>query len=357
MSGSPKNTEKVSPGEAVTLDIYFKNYSGGTLTDPSPAPTYVLTDPDGATLSSGTGTKISTGYYQATYVTSSVATVSDTYKIEWTAYVNSTQVPNAWEYWRVVPSGSAEYDDVVISDEWLNQIKKILMYPLKDNVLLTDAEIKEYCVKPALDEYSVKFPYRESAEYSYSTSSETEIDFPDAATYGVVDARIVGKGFYPGTGSSYWDLVAYNSIGGGSVLSGNGTYGRKFGYNPNGLKQQYLTKMQEAATMNNISTSSIRIDDENRKVYVFANASGKANITWAKYSRNFENVRFVYKHDVVRLAQSYLLFHLADAVGLVTSNSEITVNVSDVKSRADELRTKVMEKFDAIPDVIVIRQT
>ena len=48
---------------------------------------------------------------------------------------------------------------IIISDEKLNLIKSALGYPTEDGeFLLTDTQIKEFCVEPALRQYFSKFP-------------------------------------------------------------------------------------------------------------------------------------------------------------------------------------------------------
>ena len=38
------------------------------------------------------------------------------------------------------------------------------------------------------------------------------------------------------------------------------------------------------------------------------------NVTWAKRSLDFNNVKFQFKWDVIKLCQAYLMQHVADTV-------------------------------------------
>ena len=49
-------------------------------------------------------------------------------------------------------------EDITISNEWLNHIKKRLGYPSVNTIVLTDNEIKDLIVRQALYEYFTRFP-------------------------------------------------------------------------------------------------------------------------------------------------------------------------------------------------------
>lgn len=239
---------------------------------------------------------------------------------------------------------------ITISTENLNQVKSVLTYPLEDEIHLTDEQIKTYCVEPALDRYFIKFPLRETTEHSISTT-EASFDFPDDDTYGLVDAKVVGKSSI-GQSSSFWDLVYYNSNMGSRH---SGMYGRK-NWNPNHLKQTVQLQRQAEASFANMGTVNFRVDLPNRKVYIYSTTPGKVNITWAKKSTDFSNVRFEYKWDVLHLAQANLLKHLADTASIVDLGGvNLSINYGELKSRASELEEEVIDKWNEIPTVLVIR--
>lgn len=241
-----------------------------------------------------------------------------------------------------------------ISDYWLGLIKKAIAYPSVEEVILTDAEIKSYCIYPALRDYFSKFPILTTTEYSLSSSSATEIAFPNSDTYAVIDARVVGKEMISGSGSSFWDIAYYNTMG-LSHLRG-GSYGIPK-YNPNFRKQAVYLQKMAISSLSNEATLDIRVDEVARTVTMYHNGSGKANITWAKSSENFEDVRFVYKNDVVKLAQGYVKEHIVSIAGLIHTNLEITMDVEALRVDADKLKSEVYERWNAIPDPIVLRAT
>jgi hypothetical protein len=243
--------------------------------------------------------------------------------------------------------------EVYIDDEYMEEIKSVLAFPSVTNVILTDAQIQTLCVWPAMRDYFIKFPVRDQREYSITSGSETYYDFPDFETFGVSDVRVVDKdSATSGSSSSFWDLWAHQQRSQHSKYSGQ--YGIR-GYNPNSLRQYNSLRRNEMATESNKGTVKYRLDEGNRRVYVYTSIGGKLNITWAKWSDDFDFVKFAYQHDVIKLAQSNLLAHFANTTDIVDAGGDVTINYSEIRSQADELRTSVMERWEAIPDVVAIR--
>jgi len=355
MSGRPRNMDYTTQGGTITLDAYFYDFSGGILQDPDTTPTYIIKDPGGIIMASGEGTKISTGYYTASYTTSKDAEISDYWKIEWNATINGSVVEDAWEYFRVVTAGSIYMGTVIIDTDTINLIKKRIAYPAADEIILSDEEIKTYIVRQALDDYFVKFPLR--SEATYSINGEIVLDFPDTITFGVLDVRIVGKGYTSITAGSFWDLVSYQSVGGVS-MSRSAMYGSRIrGYNPNSLRQMRFMNQLANDTLVNQGTYKYRIDIENRKLYAYSSMNATLNVIWAKRSLDFNNVKFQHKWDVIKLAQGYLMQHIADIAGIVSDSAqEISINVDMLKEEAKEQIQSIKEKWMEYPDVVLLRQ-
>jgi hypothetical protein len=347
---SSKNQTQVIPGNVLTLDIYLRSYYGGPLTNADAIPTFAIYDSSDVLLYSGTSTHTAVGTYTATYNVSATATISDYYRIVWTAAIGGTAVPDAWEYFRVVPA-TPEYEAVSISNDWLIQIKKVLAYPKKENIILSDDEIKQFAVFPAMTQYFIKFPVKETIELQ--SSDLLTIPFPDTYTYGLVDCRVVDVGTIGGTGSSFWDIIAYQRMG----VSGNmKSYGKR-GFNPNALYQQRINQQYAMKSqMNLLATIKFNVDYPNRQVIVYSSTTGKVNITWAKYSTDFEDILFQRKFDVIQLAQANLLDHFADTFGIISDGSlDVNFNIESIRTRATALRTEITDKWMSFPTVIMLK--
>ena len=102
-------------------------------------------------------------------------------------------------------------------------------------LVLTDDQIKQFCISRAMRNYFTKFPLKETFETTIQ--DQITIDFPNENVFGVLDARVVDSGMLSGSGNSFWDVVFFNQMNGGVKLSNSsGAYGIK-GYNPSGALQ------------------------------------------------------------------------------------------------------------------------
>jgi len=242
---------------------------------------------------------------------------------------------------------------ITITDAHLNEIKEALAYPSVEEVILTDPQIKTLCITPALRIYFTKFPKKAVTTGSLTTSGEVEVAFPDAYTFGVVDARITDKlsNDSANTGN-FWELASFNKYG---LSARKRTYGIE-GYNPNFLRQQKITEMQaERSVRDNVEAIRIKVDIEDRVISFFTNQTCKYFIEWAKYSDDFSDVKFQRINDVIDLCKANVKEQLADTVGLVTNASlDITINADELRSQASELRDPIIEKWAEFPDMTLI---
>jgi len=244
--------------------------------------------------------------------------------------------------------------NVIISDLNLDLIKRVIAYPMVDALLLDDEDIKDLVIFPVLQKYFTKFPIRE--EYQTSINGEMSIAFPDDFTFGVLDARVVDIGLLPGSGTAFWDLVMLQmSTSTTATIKGVGAYGVK-GYNPSQLMQQRdMERYRFKSQQNMYTTIKSRVDTENRKLIVYSSITGALNITWAKYSNDFATVKFERRDDVIKLCQAELLDHLSDSASILSdSGLEININIDALKTRATDLKEKIQDKWDQIPDISFI---
>jgi len=341
-----RNTGQVTPGNSITFDIYFRTYSGGPLTNADYLPTVTIKDPNGNLIITGLATLINTGHYEYTFTCPSISLISSDYRIDWIALINGVMVPDTWEVFSVISPTSTSQSQIIISDDWLAQIKKVIAFPKVDELFLTDNEIKSYSLFPAMQEYFTKFPIKTA--YSTPFSDEVHIPFPDEFTLGVTHVAIVDTGLAVGTGTSFWDLVAFQSLGGAAGAQGAGSFGKR-GYNPNSLYQErLLQRMAIKSYQNTYMTAKWRINHQTKELIAYASSAGTLAITWASYSNNFDNdVLYTRKLDVVQLAQANLLDHLCDVSGMIVDSAlDQQINVADLRTRATDLRDKIIDKWD-----------
>ena len=348
-----RNTGQVTPGNSIAFDIYFRTYSGGPLTNTDYLPTVTIKDPNGNLLKTGLATFIDTGHYEYTYTCPSISLIGSDYRIDWIAIINNIMVPDAWEVFSVIAPTSTSSASIIISDDWLALIKKVIAFPKVDELFLTDDEIKAYALFPAVTEYFTKFPIK--VPYEQPISDEIWVPFPDEFTLGVTHVAIVDTGLAVGTGTSFWDLVAFQSLGGTAGAQGAGSFGKR-GYNPNSLYQErLLQRMAIKSYQNTYATCKWYIDLPNKQLIAYASSAGTIAITWGKYSNNFEDVRYTRKLEVIQLAQANLLDHLCDITYLLTDSAlDQQINVADLRTRATDLREEVITKWSDSTDMVLI---
>ena len=245
---------------------------------------------------------------------------------------------------------------ILIQPQHLEMIKSVISYPVVDELLLSDEQIIQFAVYPAMWEYFKKFPIKQNVQTSIGGSSESIFPFPDENTFGVLDARVTDAGIVTGTGTSFWDMVYFQQLSGGTLMgNGSGAYGIK-GYNPSNMIQ--TRDMQRAAYksyQNTYMTLRYTVDEENRQLKVYSTVVGYLNITWAKFSDNFDAVKYARRFDVIKLAQANLLNHFADTFSILSDSAlDMSINTEALKSRAQELKTEVKELWDSFPDIIFL---
>ena len=201
--------------------------------------------------------------------------------------------------------------------------------------------------------YFTKFPKKNTVEYDANSDSSLTVNFPDDYTFGVMDCRVVNVGMLGGTGNSFWDIISFQLMG----VSGNSSSYGKPGYNPNGLYQQrYNQRFAMKSQINSLATIKFNIDLTNRQIIAYTSTTGRINITWAKYSTSFEDIKYQRKFDVIQLAQAELLDHVADTFGLTTDETlEVDINVDKIRDRAKMLRDEIIENWKQFPTVILLK--
>lgn len=242
-----------------------------------------------------------------------------------------------------------------IQQKHLNLIKKVLAFPDVDELLLDDNQIKDLCIQPALQKYFTKFPIKDMTTIPIGSGVEIEVPFPDNTTFGVIDARITDVGMIGGAGGSFWDIVQFQAFQSNAIRGKTGAYGQR-NYNPSSLQQSTENKRHQYKSYQNAYvTNKITLDIDNKKLLVYTSNSGRLNITWAKYSEDFDNVRYERQLDVIKLCQAELLQQLVDSASiLVDSGSEVTINTDALKDRAEKLFEEIETKWNEWPDIVYI---
>ena len=135
---------------------------------------------------------------------------------------------------------------IQISVPEIQMIKSVLGYPVVDSIAISDDEVKQFCVAPALYQYFIKFPMPVFEQRNQQVAEEI-IYFPDDETLGLLDIRTTGKtgfGQRMGNSSDFWQVVRFNMQYATNRARTQNRGGIPGFYNPNGLKYHYLNERQ-----------------------------------------------------------------------------------------------------------------
>jgi len=344
-----KNQEQFQRNSTASLDVYlYDSQFGGVLTDADGDVTWKVYDPVGQEVTSGTGARFALGSYKAEFLVGTDWDLSNQWKIIWEAVVGGTAVSSE-ELFEVLPLGGAPAGPVTVDDDILDEVKSVLGHPIIDKVTLCNDDIIKYCIKPALRRYFVKFPVR--FQEQYLINGELEIDWPGPNVFGITYCNVTDKEGEGGSNSSFWQLVKFQKMGAGRYRGGS--YGT--GYNFNFSRQASELQILANNTRQNRGTFRFYVNEKDRKLEAFSEYNSKLVVEWATITYDFADVKLSKQDDVIELAQAALMWNLANQAGLVNTNEEITIDSDTLNTKAEDLKTKILEKWDLEPSVILLR--
>jgi hypothetical protein len=358
MAGNPKNLEKAPRGSDIIFDAFIRQYPTGPLVDPDFDPNVTIKDPVGAIVNTGTASKVVTthpnGYYEYTYSIPNDATESSNWIVLWETELFGIPLTN-FEYFTVLPAGAIDFDDLIqIATNWLNQIKKAMLFPIIPKVLLDDPEIKEFCVFPALHTYFKKFPIKHVTTQQTDGNTLQVIPFPDDFTYGVMNRKFIKLFVISGSSgtSNFWQLVNYNMKHG---FRSEKRYGTEFGFADSAYEVSKTQLQLEQTKLVGRTIEYFNVFPTERVVRAKSSNLASLEITWAKFSYNFADVKYTHQFNVVKLAQAALLMHMADTGNVMEDNDATKrINVEGLKDRAEKLLEEVKEDWGELSDIIMV---
>jgi len=243
--------------------------------------------------------------------------------------------------------------NIIINESDFKRIKSKIGYPLLDKVILEDSDLKELCIKPALEEYFRWFP--KTDRYQTSVNGEFEVPFPDVYTFSTLDVRMTNSlANITGslTGNRIADILVGNQYS--KTTTYGGAYGTRYNFNGSDRAREMDITLRNMKISRRENQRAV-VDLANRKVVGYAGAATKLSIIWAKFSYNFSEIRFERKEEAIELSQAFVLNHIADVFGMIKNNNlDIDVNVDTMRAQAEKLRENVIAKWTEFTKVIVM---
>lgn len=250
---------------------------------------------------------------------------------------------------------SMKADDINLPTDIMNQIFGYLGYPIvtEDDLEASIDFIKEVCIWPAFHQYFTYFPL-ENHEY-HTVSTEFSFDFPNENTFGVLDSRLhPGFGFH-GSSHSSNPFVAekYTRVDNQFGYS-PGLYGTRNDYGHNDVYP--ILRAAKKARRSNRKRFRVNVDERNRKVTGYTNMHGQLEITWAEYSTDWEDVRFVHQNDVISLSAAEALLYFGRLRGQESTDMPVEFDSTEFIDTGTQMKEDILERWRASSKITLIRK-
>lgn len=240
---------------------------------------------------------------------------------------------------------------ITIDKKRLEEILVSIGFPIVtlDDIGLSEAQIKDYIIYPAMREFYKWFPIKNPQTYTVGNSFT--IDFPNANTFNVVDVRMIP---YKSSGNTITGNIFVDQSFINFPQRG-GRYGTPYNYDSE-IANVYQ-RMEQQSYIDYGKAVKFNVDEVNKQLKGYVNANSTISVTWAEYSDNFNTVPYNFIYDVIRLSQANLLRFLGN---LRNQTSEIDISGSNVSgdnfiTEADRLEELIMERWRGLSKVVLIR--
>jgi len=241
---------------------------------------------------------------------------------------------------------------ITIDSDTFNEIMLVTGYPIitTSDLNLTEEQIKQLLIWPAMRIYFNFFPKRIENQYTVGTSTFS-IDFPRATTFGVLDARLSTARF-SGLGVTNNPFINAQNI---AVSGGRriGKYGTENNYDFNLVR--ILERSERQSIIDSRKAFKVRVNETDRTLSGYSNITGKLAVIWADYSEDWDDIVFSKIEDVKKLAQANILEYFGTLRGQQNSDVPNSFNYDLFLDKARDLKDEVMEKFKAYSKVILLR--
>jgi hypothetical protein len=231
---------------------------------------------------------------------------------------------------------------LTIPEAKMKRILSLIGYPvvrLEDitGSYMTEDDVVEQLLWPALQEYWEYFPLTEKETYSFS--STFEVSFPDEQTYGVISHKFLDGTEGGKTASPFMNSILYTRSFGG----GGNWYNTKRHYDMRSATM--LEQSEHSSYTESQKAQKVNVDKKNRKVTGYSNVGSRLEIGWAKWSEDWSDIPFEDENDVIKLCQSNVLQFFGELRNQETGSLPTELSGDDFVSKAEDLREAVMEKW------------
>src|SRR5208282_1440973 len=243
---------------------------------------------------------------------------------------------------------------VIIPDHYYNMILTSVGVPIISIEDLTggkmsDNDIKNFLIFPAMQLYFRFFPKINIQEYMISTVFS--FPFPNDNTFGVRDARLNTQ--LIGGGMVYNNPFIDELFVQRTLSRSIGKYGTKNSYD---FTESKITEMMERqGAMESNKAFTCRPDPTTRTLSGFTNVIGKLKVSWAEFSQDWNDIRFERRLEVVDLARAYVLRFFGDLRKQVSGGMPAELTGDDFLAKADKYEEKIIDAWKNFSKVVILR--
>lgn len=238
-------------------------------------------------------------------------------------------------------------ENIEISEKDFNEIKKCIGYPVitdEFNYIITDEQIKEYSIAPALNEFYRWFPIIIQKAIPVSGGALIEYECEDTVV-GIFKNQFVPATSSYGTAQTMINgLFLMNPFASANQVSYPSQNTRGFGtpYNYDfsqfAYQNRFLTESQEA--MN--SGQFVYYDEINNKIQLKSLLSGVFYLELASVSNSVNKIPFRLRPSFIKYAQSLLLENFAFILGLSETELPSSIDIDTLREKSDNYKEEVL---------------
>lgn len=241
---------------------------------------------------------------------------------------------------------------ITISADHLQEILTETTFPIISfaEFPYTEEQVKNVFIWKAMREYYKWFPLEDIQEVVIG--NQFDIAFPDAETFNVKDCKLVTNAVSTGvpTGNPFSDNAQIMSIN----APKSNRYGTGNNYNQH---LSYHNKRAEYEGLkNSFNAFRFYVDHNTKSVKGYSNlAQARLNITWAKYSTDYNSIRFDRVEEVNKLSASEILRALGSLYQFQSTELENEMNADYMIERSEQLREEVLTSWKAKTKAVLMR--
>lgn len=238
---------------------------------------------------------------------------------------------------------------VTIEEKDLKRILKPIGFPFSqfEDLEVTEQDIIDIAVEPALEEYYRWFPIKERS--NHTVAGNFTIPFPSLDTYGVTHHAFIRAD--QEMGSTVTNPFIAERIFNQS--SSSRMYGTANDYGMDAVED--LVRMRKQSRADNARVVTIRTNHDARQVEGYSNVTGRLVIEWASYSLDWSRIPFRRKREVELFASALVLEFLGDLRKQIVDDVGVQFDADSFLQRAEEYKEEVYLSWKNNTHAVLVR--